>query len=128
MKQKIQTDQAPSAIGAYSQGIQIGNTVFFSGQIPLDPATMQLVKGDFKAQVERVFLNLQAVCTAASGSMNDIVKLTIYLTDLANFPMVNEMMQSFFAEPYPARSTVQISALPRAAQVEVEAIMVLRKS
>lgn len=125
MKHIIQTEDAPKAIGPYSQAVKAGNTVYFSGQIPLDPKTMTLVGGDISAQAEQVFVNLQAVAKAAGGSLDAIVKLTIYLTDLNGFPLVNEIMKTFFKEPYPARSTIQISALPKAAQIEIEAIMVV---
>lgn len=125
MKEKIHTRFAPDAIGTYSQAVKIGNTVYFSGQIPLDPATMTLVTGDMAAQATQVFTNLQEVARAAGGSFDHIVKLSIFLTDLTHFPIVNEVMSQFFNEPYPARSTVQISALPRGAQIEIEAIMVL---
>lgn len=123
-KKALHTNEAPDAIGTYSQAIQCGNTIYFSGQIPLDPKTMTLVSSEFSAQAEQVFSNMQAVCKAALGSMDDIVKLTIYLTDLANFPVVNEVMARYFQKPYPARTTIQVSALPKAALVEVEAIMV----
>lgn len=125
MKEKIHTRFAPDAIGTYSQAIKIHNTVYLSGQIPLDPATMQLIAGDIAAQTTQVFTNIQAVVEAAGGALDKIVKLSIFLTDLAHFPVVNEVMAGFFSEPYPARSTVQISALPRGAQIEIEAIMVL---
>ncbi len=125
MKEKIHTRFAPDAIGTYSQAVKIGNTVYFSGQIPLDPATMTLVTGDMAAQATQVFTNLQEVARAAGGTFDHIVKLSIFLTDLTHFPIVNEVMSQFFNEPYPARSTVQISALPRGAQIEIEAIMVL---
>lgn len=125
MKEKIHTRFAPDAIGTYSQAIKINNTVYLSGQIPLDPATMQLIAGDIAAQTTQVFTNIQAVVEAAGSTLDKIVKLSIFLTDLAHFPVVNEVMAGFFNEPYPARSTVQISALPRGAQIEIEAIMVL---
>jgi len=125
MKEKIHTRFAPNAIGTYSQAIKIGNTVYLSGQIPLDPVTMDLVSGDIAAQTTQVFTNIQAVVKAAGGTLEKIVKLSIFLTDLTHFPIVNEVMAGLFSEPYPARSTVQISALPRGAQIEIEAIMVL---
>ena len=125
MKEKIHTRFAPDAIGTYSQAIKIGNTVYLSGQIPLDPKTMELVTGDIAAQTKQVFTNIQEVVKAAGGVLENIVKLSIFLTDLTHFPIVNEVMAGFFSEPYPARSTVQISALPRGAQIEIEAIMVL---
>jgi reactive intermediate/imine deaminase len=125
MKHKIHTEQAPQAIGPYSQAIQVGNTIYFSGQIPLDLTTMALVSDDFADQVTQVFNNLQAVSKAAGGSLDAIVKLTIYLTDLTRFSIVNEVMMRFFKEPYPARTTIQVSALPKAAQIEIEAIMAI---
>jgi reactive intermediate/imine deaminase len=123
----IHTTNAPQAIGTYSQAIRVGDTIYCSGQIPLDPNTMDLVGTEITAQVEQVFANLSAVCIAAGGTLNDIVKLTIYLVDLAHFPVVNEVMSRLFAAPYPARTTIQISALPKAAQVEVDAIMVINR-
>lgn len=125
MKEKIHTRFAPDAIGTYSQAIRTGDTVYFSGQIPLDPGTMTLVVGDIAAQAKQVFANMQEVARAAGGTLDHIVKLSIFLTDLTHFPIVNEVMAEFFNEPYPARSTVQVSALPRGAQIEIEAIMVL---
>lgn len=121
----ISTAQAPAAIGPYSQAVRVGRTVYLSGQIPLDPQTGTLVDGGFEVQVLRAFTNLEAVARAAGGSLADCVKLTLFLTDLGQFPKVNEIMQQFFQAPYPARSTVGASSLPRAAQFEVEAIMVL---
>lgn len=121
----IQTAAAPGAIGPYSQAVRHGQMVFLSGQIPLDPATMTLVTGDFTAEAVQVFDNLRAVAAAAGGSLADSVKLTIYLTDLANFAEVNEVMTRYFEAPYPARATVQVSALPRGARVEVDAILCL---
>src|SRR3990167_8473340 len=123
MKEKIHTRFAPDAIGTYSQAVKSGSTIYFSGQIPLNPDTMNLVTGDLAAQASQVFTNLQEVARAAGGSLNQMVKLAIFLTDLTHFPIVNEVMAEFFSEPYPARSTVQISALPRGAQIEIEAIM-----
>ena len=125
MKEKIYTSAAPDAIGTYSQAIKTGGTIYFSGQIPLDPATMNLVTGDIAAEATQVFTNIQEVARAAGGTLDQIVKLTIFLTDLSHFPIVNEVMSGFFSEPYPARSTVQVSALPRGAQIEIESIMVL---
>jgi reactive intermediate/imine deaminase len=122
----IHTTDAPQAIGPYSQAVKIDNVVYLSGQIPFDPATMQLVGGDISAQTERVFANLRAVARAAGGDLNQIVKLTIFLTDLGDFAAVNAVMTAQFAEPFPARSTVQVAALPRGAAVEIEATMVLR--
>ncbi len=121
----INTPLAPAAIGPYSQGVRVGNLVFFSGQIPLDPVTMTVVSGDMQAQAVRVFDNLQAVSEAAGGGLRDIVKLTIFLTDLADFAIVNDTMKRYFESPYPARSTVQVAALPRGVAIEVEAIMAL---
>lgn len=126
-KKMITTPQAPKAIGPYSQAIRIDATVYFSGQIPLDPQTMQLVSADFKMQAIQVMKNLQAVSRAAGGDLKDIVKLTIYLTDIEQFTELNTVMMDYFSEPYPARTTIEVSALPRGSQVEVEAIMVLEK-
>ncbi len=123
-KSVIHTSRAPAAIGTYSQAIRHGDTVYLSGQIPLDPDTMELVEGDIAVQITRVFDNLAAVCAAAGGSLADIVKLTIYLVDLAHFPVVNELMSRRFSEPYPARAAIGVAALPRGAQVEMDAIMV----
>jgi reactive intermediate/imine deaminase len=122
----ILTADAPKAIGPYSQAVKANNVVYLSGQIPFDPATMELVGGDITAQAERVFANLRAVARAAGGDLGQFVKLTIFLTDLAHFAEVNAVMARHFAEPYPARSTVQVAALPRGAAIEIEAIMVLR--
>lgn len=124
-RQVIQTDQAPRAIGTYSQAIRVGDTVYLSGQIPLDPATMNLVNGGMDSQVRRVFDNLSAVAAAAGGSLNDVVKLNIFLTDLAHFSLVNEIMAAYFSEPYPARAAVGVASLPRGAEVEMDAVMVL---
>ena len=121
----IATDQAPAAIGPYSQAVRHGNTVYFSGQIPLDPATAALVEGDITAQTRRVFDNLDAVAKAAGGSLEQIVRVGIYVTDLANFAAVNAVMAEYFQPPYPARSTIEVSGLPKAAHVEVDAVMVL---
>jgi len=121
----IATTQAPGAIGTYSQAVRCGDTVYVSGQIGLDPGTMQLADG-IDAQVRRVFDNLKAVAEAAGGSLDDAVKLTIYLVDLAHFGKVNEIMAGYFKQPYPARAAVGVAALPRAAQVEADAILVLR--
>ena len=121
----IHTEQAPEAIGTYSQAVKVNDTVYLSGQIPLDPATMTLVAGDFAAQATQVFKNLQAVCEAANGGLKDIVKLNLYLTDLSNFPIVNEVMTQFFTEPYPARAAVGVKELPKGAQVEADAVMVI---
>ena len=119
---KIHTDLAPAAIGTYSQAIQTGNLVFISGQIPLDPASSLLVTGSFENSVHQVFKNLRAVCEAAGGSLKNIVKLNVYLTDLKNFPELNKIMAEYFVEPYPARAAVQVSALPKGAEVEMDAV------
>ena len=121
----IHTEHAPKAIGPYSQAVRAGNTVYLSGQIPLDPATGELVGGDITAQARRVFDNLTAVCAAAGGSLVDIVRAGIYLTDLGDFAAVNAVMAEYCKEPFPARSTIGVSALPRGARVEVDAILVL---
>ena len=121
----ISTADAPQAIGTYSQAVRAGNTVYLSGQIPLVPETMQMVEGDITAQVRQVFNNLQAVATAAGGSLNDCVKVHVFLTDLVNFPIVNQVMSEFFSEPYPARAAIGVASLPRGAQVEVDTIMIL---
>lgn len=121
----INTEQAPKAIGPYSQAIKHGNTVYFAGQIPLDPVTMQIVSDDIVMQTEQVIKNMRAVAAAAGGGFEHIVKLTIFLTDLNDFGHVNEVMAKHFQEPYPARSTVQVTALPKNAKIEVEALMVL---
>ncbi len=120
----VSTDQAPQAIGTYSQAVRTAQTVYLSGQIPLDPASMQMVEGEMRSQVVRVFQNLQAVAEAAGGTLADVVKLNVYLTDLSHFPLVNEVMASYFHEPYPARAVVGVAALPRAAPIEIDAIMV----
>ena len=119
----ISTSQAPAAIGPYSQAVRRGNMVFLSGQIPLDPATGTLVEGDIAAQSRRVFDNLKAVCEAAGGSLDDVVRIGIYLVDLGDFAAVNAVMADYFTAPYPARSTIEVSNLPRSAQVEVDAIL-----
>jgi len=124
-RQIIATSSAPKAIGPYSQAVRSGNTVYFSGQIPLDPSSGELVGGDIGAQTRRVFENLKAVCEAAGGSLAQLVRVGIYLTDLANFAAVNAVMVEYCKEPYPARSTIGVASLPRGAQVEVDAIMVL---
>jgi reactive intermediate/imine deaminase len=121
----IQTDQAPQAIGTYSQAVKIDNTVYLSGQIPLQPETMELVQGDIAPQIRRVFDNLRAVCRAAGGDLQDIAKLNIFLTDLSHFPTVNEIMAEYFTEPYPARAAIGVASLPKDAGVEMDAIMVL---
>lgn len=124
-RQIISTDKAPAAIGPYSQAVRAGNTVYFSGQIPLDPATGQMVEGDITLQTRRVFDNLKAVVEAAGGSMDKIVRVGIYVTNLGHFASVNEVMGEYFKAPYPARSTIEVSALPKLADVEVDAVMVL---
>jgi reactive intermediate/imine deaminase len=127
-KQIIQTNDAPQAIGTYSQGIRVceGDTVYLSGQIGLDPSTMQMAEG-IENQIHRVFLNLKAVATASGGSLGDIVKLNVYLTDLTNFQSVNEIMASYFDSPYPARAAIGVAALPRGALVEMDAVLVLQE-
>ena len=122
MSQPIATPEAPAAIGTYSQAVRAGDTVYLSGQIPLDPKTLQLAEG-FENQAKRVFENLRAVCRAAGGDFRDVVRVTVYLTDLANFAKVNEVMATYFQAPYPARATVGVASLPRGAQVEIDAIM-----
>ncbi len=122
----IHSDQAPSAIGAYSQAVRAGDTVYLSGQIPLDPATMEVVgSGDFRAEAHQVFKNLRAVTEAAGGSLDDVVKLNAYLTDLGNFAVFNEVMAEYFSQPFPARAAVGVAALPKGVQVEAEAVLVL---
>ena len=126
MKRKIiQTDQAPQAIGTYSQAVKTGSTVYLSGQIPLVPETMQLADGDMEMQIRRVFDNLSAVAAAAGGSLSDIAKLNVFLTDLSHFPLVNQIMAEYFQEPYPARAAVGVASLPKGAAVEMDAIMEL---
>lgn len=125
MKQVISTPNAPAAIGTYSQAIRVGNTVWCSGQIPLDPATMQLVSGDIDAEIARVFDNLKAVAEAAGGTLDHAVKVNVYLTDLAHFARVNEAMARYFTQPYPARAAIQAAALPRGARVEAECVLSL---
>lgn len=121
----ITTDQAPAAIGPYSQAVRAGSTVYFSGQIPLDPATGELIDGDVEAQARRVFDNLNAVCAAAGGTLSDLVRVGIYVTDLSAFGTVNAVMAEYLDQPYPARSTIEVSALPKGALVEMDAIMVV---
>jgi reactive intermediate/imine deaminase len=125
MKQIIQTDKAPAAIGTYSQAVRAGDTVYISGQIPLDPETMTLVDGGIDAHIHQVFRNLRAVCEAAGGDLADIVKLNVYLTDLGCFAVVNDVMAEYFAAPYPARAAVEVAALPKGVAVEMDAVMVL---
>lgn len=124
-KSPIVTDDAPSAIGTYSQAIRSGNLVFLSGQIPLVPATMEIADGDFKARARQVFDNLSAVAVAAGGSLDQIVKLTIYLTDLDNFATVNSVMEGYFSRPYPARAALGVASLPKGVDIEAEAILAL---
>ena len=124
-KQIISTDRAPQAIGTYSQAVRAGDTVYLSGQIPLDPATMTLVDSDIDAQIRRVFDNLAAVAEAAGGSFRDVVKLNVFLTDLGHFARVNDIMAEYFQQPYPARAAIGVAALPRGAGVEMDAVLVL---
>jgi reactive intermediate/imine deaminase len=121
----IQTDQAPQAIGTYSQAVKCGNTVYLSGQIPLVPETMELVQGDVEAQIRRVFDNLSAVARAAGGDLAQVAKLNIFLTDLGNFSTVNQVMSEYFSEPYPARAAIGVAALPKGAEIEMDAVMEL---
>ena len=122
-KEIISTDQAPPAIGTYSQAVKCGGSVYLSGQIPLVPETMELVEGDMEVQIRRVFDNLQAAARAAGGSLADVVKLNVFLTDLAHFPTVNQVMAEYFSEPYPARAAIGVAALPKGAQVEMDGIL-----
>lgn len=124
-KKVISTNDAPHAIGTYSQAVKAGNTVYLSGQIPLVPETMEMVEGNIELQIRRVFDNLQAVAAAAGGSLADIIKLNVFLVDLANFPEVNKVMAGYFSEPYPARAAIGVAALPKDAGVEMDAVMVL---
>lgn len=124
-KKAIHSEQAPQAIGPYSQAIRCDNTLYLSGQIPLDPNTMELVEGDIQTQAKRVFDNLQAILQAAGADLNRVVKLNIYLTDLAQFAQVNDIMQEVFDQPYPARATLGVKALPKGAQIEMDAVAVL---
>ena len=123
--QAINTKQAPEAIGTYSQAMKCGNTVYLSGQIPLDPVTMQICSDDIKEQIEQVIKNLAAVCEAAGGNLTLIAKLSVYLTDLTHFPLINEAMSRHFSQPYPARAAIEVSALPKGSLVEMEGIMIL---
>lgn len=123
----ITTDRAPAAIGTYSQAVKVGDTVYLSGQIPLDPATMQPVEGGMETQIRRVFDNLGAVARAAGGSLADTVKLNVFLTDLGHFALVNQIMAEYFKEPYPARAAIGVAALPRGAQVEMDAVLALEQ-
>ncbi len=124
-REVIQTDKAPQAIGTYSQAIKVNSTVYMSGQIPLIPETMELVDGDIGAQIRRVFDNLAAVAAAAGGSLADVAKLNVFLTDLTHFPTVNEIMAEYFQQPYPARAAIGVASLPKAAEVEMDAILEL---
>lgn len=121
----IQTDDAPQAIGTYSQAVKVDNTVYISGQIPLDPATMEVVEGGIEAEIMRVFDNLKAVAAASGGSLADVVKLNIFLTDMSNFPSVNEAMARYFQQPYPARAAIGVAALPKGVGVEMDAVLVI---
>jgi reactive intermediate/imine deaminase len=123
MKKKIETDDAPRALGTYSQAIEAGNTIYLSGQIPLDPKTMKLVEGN-ENQIRQVFKNIQAVCESSEVSLNEIVKLNVYLSDLSVFSLVNEVMKELFSEPYPARAAIQVAKLPLDSLIEVEGIIV----
>lgn len=125
MKTIIATDDAPSAIGTYSQAVKVMNTVYLSGQIPLIPETMEVVEGGFAEQTEQVFKNLVAVCTAAGGEINDMVKVNIFMTDLANFATVNDVMSRYFKQPYPARAAIGVSQLPKGVEIEIDGIMEL---
>ena len=125
VKQVIHTPEAPAAIGPYSQAIRVGGTLWMSGQIALDPSTMQIVDGGIEAQAHRVFRNMRAVAQAAGATLDDVVKLTIFMVDLGEFGKVNEIMATYFSQPYPARSTVQVAALPRGSRVEVEGVIAL---
>jgi len=125
MKSIVKTDQAPSAIGTYSQAVKVNSTVYLSGQIPLVPETMEVVSENFAEQAEQVFKNLSAVCTAAGGEINDMVKVNIFMTDLSNFATVNEVMSRYFNEPYPARAAIEISKLPKDVAIEIDGIMEL---
>ena len=126
-KKAIHTDDAPAAIGTYSQAIEVNDFVFLSGQIPLDPATMEVVDGDFEARARRVFDNLSAVAAAAGGTLDDVVKLTVFLTDLGNFATVNAVMEDYFRKPFPARAAVGVASLPKGVDVEADAILFLNR-
>jgi reactive intermediate/imine deaminase len=125
MKSAVHTDKAPQAIGTYSQAVQAGKTVYLSGQVPLDPTTGQLVTGDFHAEVRQIFENLSNVAQAAGGALSDLVRVGVYLTDLNDFTKLNEVMAQYLKAPYPARSTIQVSALPRGARVEIDGVLVI---
>jgi len=124
-KEIISTENAPQAIGTYSQAVKVGDTVYLSGQIPLIPSSMTLIEGEIDKQIHQVFQNLTAVCEAAGGKLQDIVKLNIFLTDLSHFPIVNEVMAQYFAQPYPARAAIGVSQLPKDAQVEMDGVLVI---
>ena len=124
-KSVIHTEKAPQAIGTYSQAVKSGHTVYLSGQIPLDPQSMEMVSDDFEAQARQVFENVKAVCEAAGGSTNDLVKVNIFMTDLSHFAKVNEIMSGYFRQPYPARAAIGVAALPKGAQIEIDGILVL---
>lgn len=126
-RQIVQTEAAPAAIGTYSQAVRVGDAVYLSGQIPLDPATMELVEGGMEMQIRRVFDNLNAVAAAAGGSLDEIAKLNVFLTDLSHFPLVNQVMAEYFSEPYPARAAIGVAALPKGAEVEMDAILHLAR-
>ena len=121
----IFTEDAPRAIGTYSQAVKVGNIIYLSGQIPLVPKTMELIEGDKKNHIKRVFMNLAAVAKASGGSLSDITKLNIYLTDLSDFPLINEIMPEYFSEPYPARAVVGVASLPKGATIEMDAVMMI---
>lgn len=123
MKTIINTENAPSAIGTYSQAVKVNDTVYLSGQIPLIPETMEVIEGGFAAQTEQVFKNLSAVCEAAGGTINDMVKVNIFMTDLSNFATVNEIMSQYFVQPYPARAAIQVSRLPKDVEIEIDGVM-----
>ena len=127
MKKIISTEKAPKAIGTYSQAVKVGDTVYLSGQIPLVPETMEMLSGNVEQQIHRVFKNLAAVAEAAGGNLNDMVKLNVFLTDLSNFPTVNQVMAQYFTEPYPARAAIGVASLPRNAAVEMDGVMVIEK-
>jgi reactive intermediate/imine deaminase len=125
-KEIISTPNAPQAIGAYSQAVKVDNTVYLSGQIPLLPETMQLIEGDIGAQIHQVFKNLAAVCAAAGGELDDIVKLNVFLTDLVHFPLLNQIMAEYFTQPYPARAAIGVASLPKDAAVEMDGVLILK--
>ena len=128
MKEIIKTDKAPQAIGTYSQAVKVNNTVYMSGQIPLVPETMELIEGDIATQIKRVFDNLTAVAEAAGGSLADVAKLNVFLTDLGNFSIVNEIMATYFTEPYPARAAIGVDSLPKGAEIEMDAVLELQET